>query len=47
MRQRAGFGKSRVADGRYQAGQIDIPIWEDAFDLGWCEAQGLAATRRG
>jgi regulator of RNase E activity RraA len=49
VRQRDVFGKSRLAEGRYQAGQIDVPIWEEAIEndyLAWCEEQGLAATRR-
>lgn len=50
VRQRDVFGKSRLAEGRYQAGQIDVPIWEETIEtdyLAWCEAQGLSATRRG
>ncbi len=50
VRQRDVFGKSRLAEGRYQAGQIDVPIWEDAIEndyLAWCEEQGLNASRRG
>ncbi|MGH2560017.1 MAG: RraA family protein [Thermomicrobiales bacterium] len=50
VRQRDVFGKSRLAAGRYQAGQIDVSIWEDAIEtdyLAWCEEQGLPATRRG
>jgi regulator of RNase E activity RraA len=50
VRQRDVFGKSRLAEGRYQAGQIDVSVWapeiEDDY-LAWCQERGIEAKRRG
>jgi 4-hydroxy-4-methyl-2-oxoglutarate aldolase len=50
IRQRDIFGKLRLAEGKYLAGQIDVPVWADEIEadyVGWCEEQGLEAKRRG
>ncbi len=43
-RQRDVFGKSRLADGVYPAGEIDTEIWKDeivADYANWCQERGL------
>jgi regulator of RNase E activity RraA len=50
VRQRDVFGKQRLAEGRYLAGQIDVPRWADEIEtdyVGWCGEQGLKHTPRG
>lgn len=49
VRQRDVFGKSRIADGIYTSGQIDVSIWADEIEtdyVGWCSAQGVEANPR-
>jgi len=49
VRQRDVFGKSRIADGIYTSGQIDVSEWaiEIEQDYGsWCAERGLAANPR-
>lgn len=49
VRQRDVFGKSRIADGIYTSGQIDVPDWATEIEsdyVSWCEAQGLEANPR-
>jgi 4-hydroxy-4-methyl-2-oxoglutarate aldolase len=49
VRQRDVFGKSRIADGIYTSGQIDVPDWAEEIErdyVGWCEEQGLEANPR-
>jgi regulator of RNase E activity RraA len=50
IRQRDVFGKQRLAEGRYKAGQIDVPNWAEHIEsdyAAWCDEQGLVATKRG
>jgi regulator of RNase E activity RraA len=49
VRQRDVFGKSRIADGIYTSGQIDVPDWAaeiEADYVTWCAEQGLEANPR-
>ncbi|MFL5761988.1 MAG: RraA family protein [Thermomicrobiales bacterium] len=49
IRQRDVFGKQRLAEGKYLAGQIDVPVWAEEIEAdytGWCEEQGLEAVKR-
>ena len=49
VRQRDIFGKSRLADGVYTAGQIDVPNWPQPIEddyIAWCAEQGLVATSK-
>jgi 4-hydroxy-4-methyl-2-oxoglutarate aldolase len=49
VRQRDVFGKSRIAEGIYTSGQIDVPTWAEEIEadyVTWCAAQGLAANLR-
>ena len=49
VRQRDIFGKSRLADGVYSAGQIDVSIWPQPIEddyIAWCAEQGLVATSK-
>ena len=49
VRQRDVFGKSRIAEGVYTSGQIDVPDWAaeiEADYAAWCEEQGLEANPR-
>jgi 4-hydroxy-4-methyl-2-oxoglutarate aldolase len=49
IRQRDVFGKSRLADGIYTSGQIDVPVWDEAIEAdyaAWCRDQDLALNPR-
>ena len=49
VRQRDVFGKSRIADGIYTSGQIDVSVWADEIEadyVGWCEERGVEANPR-
>jgi 4-hydroxy-4-methyl-2-oxoglutarate aldolase len=49
VRQRDVFGKSRIAEGIYTSGQIDVPTWAEEIEadyVTWCAEQGLAANLR-
>ena len=49
VRQRDVFGKSRIAEGVYTSGQIDVPDWAEEIEAdyaGWCAEQGLEANAR-
>src|SRR3954454_19643130 len=49
VRQRDIFGKSRIADGIYTSGQIDVSDWAAEIEndyVAWCEAQGVEANPR-
>ena len=49
VRQRDVFGKSRIADGIYTSGQVDVSIWADEIEAdyaGWCAELGLEANPR-
>ena len=49
VRQRDVFGKSRIADGIYTSGQIDVSDWAVEIEedyVRWCGEQGIAATER-
>jgi 4-hydroxy-4-methyl-2-oxoglutarate aldolase len=49
VRQRDVFGKQRLAEGRYLAGQIDTSVWAEEIEADyvvWCEEQGLSVGRR-
>ena len=49
VRQRDVFGKSRIADGIYTSGQIDVPDWAAEIEsdyVRWCEEQGVEANPR-
>jgi 4-hydroxy-4-methyl-2-oxoglutarate aldolase len=50
VRQRDVFGKLRLAEGKYLAGQIDVPTWAEEIEADyvvWCDQQGLEVGRRG
>lgn len=50
IRQRDVFGKLRLSEKTYTSGQIDVPMWADEIEndyLGWADAQGLSARKRG
>ncbi len=47
--QRDVFGKSRIADGVYTSGQIDVSVWADDIEAdyaGRCKEQGVEANSR-
>jgi regulator of RNase E activity RraA len=47
VRQRDVFGKSRIAEGIYTSGQIDVSTWAEEIEadyVAWCAEQGLGAT---
>ena len=49
VRQRDVFGKSRIADGIYTSGQIDVSTWAEEIEadyVAWCVEQGLEANPR-
>jgi 4-hydroxy-4-methyl-2-oxoglutarate aldolase len=49
VRQRDVFGKSRIAEGIYTSGQIDVSTWAEEIEadyVGWCAEQGLEANPR-
>ncbi len=49
-RQRDVFGKQRLAEQRYKAGQIDVAVWADDIELdykSWCAEQGLEYSGKG
>jgi 4-hydroxy-4-methyl-2-oxoglutarate aldolase len=49
VRQRDVFGKSRIAEGVYTSGQIDVSTWAEEIEadyIAWCEEQGLEANPR-
>jgi hypothetical protein len=49
VRQRDVFGKSRIADGVYTSGQIDVSTWAEEIEAdyaSWCEEQGLEVNPR-
>ncbi|MGH2614633.1 MAG: RraA family protein, partial [Thermomicrobiales bacterium] len=49
VRQRDVFGKSRIADGIYTSGQIDVSTWAEVIEadyVRWCAEQGLEANLR-
>ncbi len=49
VRQRDVFGKSRIAEGIYTSGQIDVSTWADDIEadyVAWCAEQGLEASPR-
>lgn len=49
VRQRDVFGKQRLAEGAYLAGQIDVSVWADEIEadyLTWCAEQNLSANPR-
>ena len=49
VRQRDVFGKQRLTEGRYLAGQIDVSVWADEIEadyVKWSEERGLAADPR-
>src|SRR4029079_3262364 len=49
VRQRDVFGKSRIADGIYTSGQIDVSEWAIEIEQeygSWCAERGLAANPR-
>jgi regulator of RNase E activity RraA len=49
VRQRDVFGKSRIADGIYTSGQIDVSEWAVEIEsdyVSWCATQGLEANPR-
>lgn len=49
VRQRDVFGKQRLAEGAYLAGQIDVSVWADEIEadyLNWCAEQNLSANPR-
>jgi 4-hydroxy-4-methyl-2-oxoglutarate aldolase len=49
VRQRDVFGKSRIADGIYTSGQIDVSTWAEEIEadyVAWCEEQGVEANPR-
>jgi 4-hydroxy-4-methyl-2-oxoglutarate aldolase len=49
VRQRDVFGKSRIAEGIYTSGQIDVSEWAPEIEgdyVSWCEQQGLEANPR-
>jgi 4-hydroxy-4-methyl-2-oxoglutarate aldolase len=50
VRQRDVFGKLRLAEGKYLAGQIDTSVWAEEIEadyVAWCDQQGLEMGRRG
>jgi 4-hydroxy-4-methyl-2-oxoglutarate aldolase len=50
VRQRDVFGKLRLAEGKYLAGQIDTSVWVEEIEadyVAWCDEQGLEPGRRG
>lgn len=50
VRQRDVFGKQRLAEGRYLAGQIDVPVWAEEIEadyVRWCAEQGLSTKSDG
>jgi 4-hydroxy-4-methyl-2-oxoglutarate aldolase len=49
VRQRDVFGKSRIAEGIYTSGQIDVSTWAEDIEvdyIAWCEEQDLEANPR-
>jgi 4-hydroxy-4-methyl-2-oxoglutarate aldolase len=49
VRQRDVFGKSRIAEGVYTSGQIDVSTWADDIEadyVAWCTEQGPEANPR-
>jgi 4-hydroxy-4-methyl-2-oxoglutarate aldolase len=49
VRQRDVFGKSRIAEGIYTSGQIDVSTWAEEIEadyIAWCAEQGLEANPR-
>jgi regulator of RNase E activity RraA len=49
VRQRDIFGKSRIAEGVYTSGQIDVSTWAENIEadyIAWCEEQGLETSAR-
>ncbi len=49
VRQRDVFGKSRIAEGIYTSGQIDVSTWAEEIEadyVAWCAEQGLEANPR-
>ena len=49
-RQRDVFGKQRLAEQRYKAGQIDVNVWADEIEAdykGWCAEQGVEYSAKG
>ena len=49
VRQRDVFGKSRIGEGIYTSGQIDVSTWAEEIEadyVTWCAEQGLAANLR-
>jgi regulator of RNase E activity RraA len=49
VRQRDVFGKSRIAEGIYTSGQIDVSTWADEIEAdyaSWCAEMGLGANPR-
>jgi 4-hydroxy-4-methyl-2-oxoglutarate aldolase len=49
VRQRDVFGKSRIAEGIYTSGQIDVSTWAEEIEadyVAWCAEQGLGVNTR-
>jgi regulator of RNase E activity RraA len=49
VRQRDVFGKSRIAEGIYTSGQIDVSTWAEEIEIdyvAWCAEQGQGANHR-
>ena len=49
VRQRDVFGKSRIAEGIYTSGQIDVSTWAEEIEadyVAWCAEQGREANPR-
>jgi hypothetical protein len=49
VRQRDVFGKSRIAEGIYTSGQIDVSTWAEEIEadyVAWCGDQGLGVNTR-
>ena len=49
VRQRDVFGKSRIAEGIYTSGQIDVSTWAEEIEadyVAWCAEQDLEANPR-
>jgi hypothetical protein len=49
VRQRDVFGKMRLAEGKYLAGQIDVSVWAEEIEAdyrAWAAAQGLSVRER-
>ena len=49
VRRRDVFGKPRPAEGRYLAGQIDVPVWAEEIEAdyrAWAKERGLSVRER-